>query len=243
MSRRLLIGTGYHGASNVCGMPAEDFAEIWHRNTLNATMMEQDCRYLCVGDSGNYPGWVSGHIEEQLVHITGDLGHIRDKADGKKNHALTGWAAGMLTAAMVAYTDERDFIYKEQDCLAWGNWIDRLYADLDGGIAAFGRGLRPPHQKLLSTQSLFIVKHEAIWRFVCHYLELGEDVNSNSARHGCFGECKFWRMHQRFPNAYHIQSADWNIDRDRPIPYEQRPLAAQQFTEQEMAELKQKGMI
>lgn len=168
----------------------------------------------------------------------GDLGHIRDKHEGRTNYPFTGWAGGMLMGAMAAYNECLDFIYKEQDCLAFGDWVERLYDDMGNAMAALGRGLLPPHNQLKSSQSLFIVRHRHIPTFIADYIARGEDMATGPNT----GENKFRRMIITSPEWYREQSG-WNVDRDRPLPIYQRTWAAQQITIPEFNQLKQLKLI
>lgn len=229
---RYMIGTGYCATSKT-PIPARSFFEVWHDNTVKHARPEKIVVVTCQGAKLNvqYPGCIE-------VPITGDLGHIRDIHEGKKQSALSGWAGSMLVAAMVAYCDEKDFIYKEQDCLAFGPWVEQLYYDMGDGMAAIGRGLQPPHHKLKSSQSLFIVRHAYIWQFVRDYLNEGKD--------NCFdnyGEVKFFRMHVKKPNEVRIQSDGWNLDRDRPMNWDWPMWAAQQWTPAEYEEACRRNLV
>ena len=175
MNRRYMIGTGYHPNAKTPSA-AHAFAEVWRDCVVrNATEGLEKITILgCADDGANRTRSMVGL---DYINATGDLGHIHDKAQGKNNHYITGWAGAMLALAMLAYNDLCDFIYQEQDCLAFGDYVGELYKDLGEGMACFGRGLRTM-PRMRATQSLFIVRHCHIPLFVRDYLDLGEDKNT-----------------------------------------------------------------
>lgn len=99
-----------------------------------------------------------------------NLGHIGDK-EVPPQQLLRGWSAGVLTGALLAYHCHADFIYKEQDTLAFGPWVQRMYQDLGDGDAVFGRLNTDPELRTLRAQSLFLVRQHAIPTFIRLYLD------------------------------------------------------------------------
>lgn len=236
--RRYLIGTGYV-ANAKTPISASEFYDVWLANTLKA----HPSQIFVVGANGDKPSAPHGYVTKgeitQFYNGLGDLGHIRDKHEGRTNFPFTGWAGAMMLAAFAAYNECLDFIYKEQDCLAFGNWVEQLYNDMGDGSAVLGKGLKPPHNQLQSSQSLFLVRHEAIPCFVSLYIAAGED----QAQGPTTGENKFKRMIEAHPTHYKVQSGHWNMDRDRPLPYHQGTWAAQQITSKEFHIMKGLGLI
>ncbi len=148
-----------------------------------------------------------------------------------------------MLGAMAAYNECCDFIYKEQDCLAFGDWANQLYKDAGMRPAALGRGLMPPHSQLKSSQSLFMVKHSHIPTFIMHYISMGEDHAAGPTT----GENKFRRMIEMYPSMYAVQSG-WNLDRDRTVPFQKlkekgEPWAIQQVTPQEFEVIQSLNLI
>lgn len=227
--RRFLVGTGFVPNAKT-PVPADVFFHYWIENTLKVEPYK--IFVVCAGGSTPPMSRYANFGEGVIIHqCDGDLGHIRDKHEGRISYPFTGWAGAMMLAALAAYNECLDFIYKEQDCLAFGEWAEQLYADMGDGDAALGRGLKPPHHQLQSSQSLFIVRHRAIPDFVARYIRMGDD----QAMGPCTGENKFKRMIQMWSN-YRVQSG-WNVDRDRPLPTSAKVWAAQQITPQEFKNL------
>lgn len=232
MNRRFLIGTGFVRNAKT-PIPANDFYMVWLKNTIPVN----PTKIFVVGAAGAVPDVPPGD-KVTYFKCHGDLGHIRDKHEGRTNYPFTGWAGGMMLAALAAYNECLDFIYKEQDCLAFGNWAEQLYLDMGDGGAALGNRLNPPH-RLNSSQSLFIVRHREIPDFVSNYIFAGPDKAMGAQT----GENKFRRMMEELPGTYKEQSG-WNLDRNRPLYYRKgEPWAAQQITPQEFDTLKKLNFI
>jgi hypothetical protein len=234
-----MIGSGYHPNAKT-PIVAHKFVEVW-RDCVQQYASEGLVKIviLAAGDDGSNYTRSSRGVD--YINATGDLGHIHDKAQGRNNHFITGWAAGMLATAMLAYNDLCDFIYQEQDCLAFGDYVGELYKDLGEGGACFGRGLRT-QPRMRATQSLFIVRHAHIPLFVRDYLSLGEDVNAVQHPRGAFGEIKTAMLHERDIMLYRL-CGEWNVDRDRPLPFHLPVFAAQQWTLEEYNEARSRGLL
>lgn len=234
-----MICTGYVAKAKT-PIPADLFFEYWLENTLKV----QPTKVFVACAAGAEPAlsekWRSNVWDiVQVHHSDGDMGHIRDKHEGRINYPFTGWAAGMMLGVLAAYNEGLDVIYKEQDQLAFGEWAEQLYADKGPARAVLGQALRPPHHQLQSSQSLFLVEHEQIPQFVADYVNKGPDM----AQGPTTGENKFRRMIQEQPNVYAVQKGNWNVDRDRPLPYHRGTWAAQQITLKEFNVLKAIGLV
>jgi hypothetical protein len=230
---RYLLGTGYHPNSKT-PIPAEEFARVW----LNNLSIKKDYYpSACVVIGHNVP-MLYFNRGFTPVPLKGDLGHIRDKHEGRKNHHLVGWTGTMLALALLAYNSELDLIYKEQDALGFGHVEEHLYKDVGDGGMTIGPPLASPHQKLTSAQSLFLVKHFYIPTFVQHYLSCGEDA----CYAGQFGEQKFTRLFNMDPRMVRV-SGNWILDRNRPMTWDAPVWSAQQWTLEEFNEAKRRNLI
>ena len=227
---KYLIGTGYVERAKTPIFPGQFFRAVWLPNVFRQGVRPARVAVVCNGEmqpsGAGYPDLVD------LVHCPGNLGHIQDKDEGRSRYALVGWSSAMLAAALIAYNSECDFIYQEQDCLGFGDYIGQLYRDLGTSAhAAVGGPICRGGSRFRTSQSLFIVRHAYIWSFVRDYLMEGEDLSTNSPQaNGCWPEVKFSRMIQKYPDRYIYQSPGWNMDRNRPLPWGQPIWAAQQWT-------------
>lgn len=225
---RYLLGTGFHVSSRT-PIPAHLFAEIWVNNIIRrAKPLPQQVVMVTGGTSFPIPTHPI-----TVIHLGGDLGHIRDKHEGRKNHKYVGWTSAMLALALLAYNAELDFVYQEQDCLAFGPYIEQLYRDVGTGGMTVGRPV--PHVNQPSAQALFLVRHHFIPEFVMRYMSLGEDSNRNT------GERKFKKLHDDDPANVKVMS--FGVDRCRPIPWDAKVWYAQQWTEEEFMQAQQRGLV
>lgn len=218
-----IIGSGYfeHSAR------MRWFYRIWAQNTLDHSSAERVYVICC----GRKPPVARGIT---VIPATGNLGHIGAifrKENNPNNHAYCGWSSHMLTLAMIAYSNCTDFIYKEQDCLAFGNWVHQMYCDARGRMMVYGQC-----QLMGVAQSLFLVKHAFIPDFVRFYLNLSDDRN----RH-MLPEHKFLAIHHAFRRE--VGRLSFGFDRDRPMDFEAPAFYAQKLTRTELQEMKDAGLI
>lgn len=224
---RFLLGTSVFDGGKAKG---RGFAEAWVSNLQ--LLDERPSRTVMILEGGSFePGVFDG----DLIHLTGDLGHVHDHLEGRKSYEFTGWSASMLALAMTAYVDCADFLYKESDCIAWGPWVKQMYADLGDGKIIFGpKMIAEPW--MACAQSLFLVRHDWIPTFVQFYLSLGKD-----GQIGNLGEDKFKKMKQRFPRE--CRELSFGVDRMRPIPWDDEVGYFQQPTDAELAEARRRNLI
>lgn len=231
MTRDYMIGSGYHSGSK-SPIDVAAFSRVWLENNIRYCDPAPK-KTVIIGDTP----YASNELtkEFQCIYLHGNLGHVRDKKPGQ---LLGGWSGTMLALAMVAYCDQLDFIYKEQDCLAFGPWVNQLYADAGPeGQMVFGLPLKV-YPNITSTQSLFLIKHEFIPVFVQQYLSLGEDGNQKNN----FPENKFTEIENLHPRK--MKRMSFGVDRDRPIPYESKGAwYAQQWNTEEFNKAKEYGLL
>lgn len=168
------------------------------------------------------------------VNLTGDLGHVTDIEAGRKKSEFAGWTAHMIALAMLAYCDEADFIYKESDCLAFGPCLEQMYADLGDGDIVFGHA-QPTAPGFPSSQSLFLVRHAFLPEFVRTYLSLGGDGQVH-------GEHKFCHLMDKIGRR-RAKMLSFGVDRCRPLPWERTTWYCQQVYQEELDEMKKRGLI
>ena len=128
-----LIGSGY-----VPSPSNEKFLEIWADNFTKHPVPDGCSRIVIAGVGDGPRPVVSVGFKVEWVGLQGNLGHVGDLIHGRKDYEICGWTAAVCALAMLAYCDESDFIYKEQDCLCFGPWVEQLYADMGDGDMAFG---------------------------------------------------------------------------------------------------------
>jgi hypothetical protein len=218
---KYLIGTGYH---NKPGQTWDQFFPTWYENTMKHASPQ---RVVVLASGGcTVPG-----APGQWIHMDGDLGHTHDLSNGRKPFHWCGWSISFVTLALLAYFDECDFIFKEQDVLAFGPWVEKMYAEIGDKGMIFGSAEVAP-----AVQSLVLCKHWFIPEFVRLYMGSGsEQLKENE------GEVKFFRLEQENPECFARYS--FGVDRDRPIPYDAEVFYAQHLNGEELAELRKRGLI
>lgn len=224
---RYLLGSGFHSKP---GDGRIEFLPVWRAN-VDKYAFPPPCgiKVICTGGQS-----VQIAMEEAII-LSGDLGHFMDLINKKKDFAFNGWMATVLTLAMIAYCDTADFIYLEQDALAFGPWVQKLYSEDEKIGVLFGRKhLSEPWMPC--SQSLFLVRHWYIPEFV--RLILGEGPQNID---GNLGEHIFARLEERYPDKW--KQFGWGVDRERPIPYDDEVFYCQQIKPEELATLKEKGLL
>jgi hypothetical protein len=227
---RYLIASGYvdipHGARGA-------FARLWLNNIMRYANPKPSRIVVTSARGDRLPFMIYPLLDE--VRLEGDLGGFMDIVEGRKPHALSGWFGSVLLGAMAAYNDESDLIYLEQDCLAFGPWVQKLYDEIgDAGILFGRKHLSEPWQ--CCSQSLFLVKHSYILEFVRLIIS-----SPPMKEPGQLGEHKFERFGQENPEKWKMMT--FGVDRERPIPYEDPVFYAQQIKPEEIAELTKRQLL
>lgn len=208
-SNSLLIGSGFYS-------PPDKFIErrrlfqLWMENTLPV------CSNVVVVDNSPEPGapWDSS---VRVIRCRQNLGHPGDSNAIMKPGPLLGWSMSWILPALVAYCDGCDFIYKEQDCFAFGDWVPVVRR----GQMTFGR-----NSQMGCEQSLFYINHAFILRFLFEYLgQFGHDAMISS-------ESKFLSIMEKLN---WVEFHDLPGGRDRPLP-NAAPYYAQRMTIPEIEE-------
>lgn len=218
---KYVIGTGYYGTKPEHAM----FFNTWMRNTLRYTKAVKE--NIVVVNAASQPASSFGGT---WLNMRRNYGHVKQMPEGEK---YGGWWTGFMLAAMHAYHHGCDFIYKEQDCLAFGPWVERLYEDQrnTGAKVLVGRF----KHKYQIEQSLVLVMRKAIPELLRVYMNIYEtDVALRP-------ELKFLRIMKRFPKF--MQFMSMGCGRNRPIPYRAECFYAQKLTPQEMKNLYTQGLI
>ena len=216
-----VIVTGYWAEEHDVGR--QEFFNTWWDNTHKHASPEQ---VFVVSCNGYYPGEKKGN----WIEATANLGHVHHLIHGQRSQKLCGWTVSTLIGALLAYNCDADLIYKEQDCLCFGNWVEELYRAANETTSGmlFGQ-----NAYMMVEQSLVFVKHSALLDYVKAILEMPETDAE------VLPEAKYYRLHQS-GLATHLPFPG---GRDRPLDFETLPFYIQQTTAQEMEELRIKGLV
>ena len=211
-----IIGSGYHYRSNW----DRDFYYLWYNNTRNYSSD------VCViSTNRSVPAPINVHCNHNIGHV-GDL--MKEGREG-----LCGWSASICALAMVAYNCGKDLIYKESDCLWFGPVPEQMYQDCGDKGMVFGAKMDAAPW-MNCAQSTFLLRHSFILDFLRGYLFLPHDKDM-------LPEDKFVKLEENAPNSYGRLS--FGVDRMRPIPWDDKVWYAQQWTQSELDEAKQRGLL
>lgn len=231
---RLFVGSSHFcppGAGRNRQGFGNEFFGHWHANTRRGVPPETRIAIVCEAGS-RLPEPYPQDVE--VVHLTGDLGHVSHLENKTKPHEFAAWTAHMCALAMLAYCDEADFLYKESDCLAFGPWLETMYRDLGTAKIIFGHA-QATSPCMPSSQSLFLVKHDWIPTFVSNYLGFGGDAK-------IFGEFKFVQLEYKFGPQV-VKRLSFPGDRERPIRYDLPVSYWQQIYPAELAEIQRRNLL
>jgi hypothetical protein len=165
-----------------------------------------------------------------LIVRVADLGHVQNMPSEQR---LSGWSAALLTGCLLAYQSNADLIFKEQDCLAFGPWVDRLYNEIGTAPFITGKTNSGGQANGLLAQSLMLVQNSALLPFVSTYLSI-----TTSDR-------DLWPEHKvkLIGAKLGIAHTSMGYDRSRPINYADKAFYAQQWSDAELNELDNRKMV
>ena len=217
---KYMIGTGYWASPSKVmysskTMPAPEFFDVWWENTHKYTAPEGGVTVI----NANSP--VPPNAKGDWINLQTNAKHVRDM-NGK--HLLGGWSVGVQVGASLAYAHGYDFVYKEQDCLAFGNWIESLQKDIhDRNLRMLiGKWVGGPY---LVEQSLMYIRWEYIPMFLSNWLSIPQSDKSLRP------ELKYLSMQQQSPQDIGFMTMEGG--RTRPIQ-ESLPVYAQQLSKEEL---------
>lgn len=230
---RYMLGSGFYERP---GGFSHEFSVFWYSNNARADVAPQSRVIIAVASP---PHGIKYPYPYEVINLQGNLGHIGELLNGK-NRMFCGWSSSLIALAMLAYTNETDLIYKEQDCLCFGNWVKQMYADMgDGGMVFGGKMNSEPYMPC--AQSLILIRHSFIPEFIANYIIMGDERRLNSeGKADNLPEDKFCRMRENMPEK--IKALSFGVDRERPIPFDAPVWYVQQLTRDEFEELKQRGL-
>jgi tetratricopeptide (TPR) repeat protein len=219
--RRYVVVTGYYNAG---GEEAEKFFRLWYDNTLRYAQPARIFVINAASKSVDYGDCQWINLSENLFH------HVLNLPPRQQ---LGGFSASVMIACLLAYHERADLLFKEQDCLAFGSYVQRLYDEMGGhGMVAGPMLATGPGAGLLSV-SLMLIRHEYLLEFVARYLSLWPSDREFLPEHKLMEIAKTGRI---------VQSR-MGYDRNRPVNYEDAGFHMQKITDEEMADLRKRGLI
>lgn len=142
-----------------------NFFPYWYANTLKyadpveVVTIDSASPLLPVVKQGNW------------VRLAENLGHVHDQDKRAESIQFGAWSLSYLMGAMFAYNNRSDFIFKGQNCLAFGPWVDRMYQEMDDKNLLMLTGQTTANHYGIE-QSLTIIRHEFIMPFLRHYMSI-----------------------------------------------------------------------
>jgi hypothetical protein len=217
-----LICTGFYSNSADFLTKLDFYEHVWLPNT--------GLRSIVVVNNSEFK--LPDKPKVRVIDVEGNLGHVGSIMGQFRPH-VAGFTMSWMIPALIAYSDGRDFIYKEQDCLAFGDWETSIVEEAASRklLAAFG-SCDPA--VAACEQSLFWIQRDFITEFVWSYLSFPDGDGK------ILPETKFSNMAGR---DFRIGRFSMGVGRSRPIPAEQIPWYAQKFTADELARLKESKLI
>jgi len=208
---KFIIGTGYHYSSQWNA----DFFEIWKENTEKYS---KNYYCICTNKICN---------TKNTIFLNHNLGHVGSLIKNNKD-GLSGWSQSILTLALIAYGADSDLVFKESDCLFFGDVIGQMYRDCGDKGMVFGASMKDDPW-MPCAQSAFLIKKWYLLDFVKTYLEISYNDKD------ILTEQKFCMLEEKNPNNFARLS--FGVDRMRPIPWDEKVWYCQQWQPNEVNEL------
>ena len=222
MSDTVLIGTGFYATADNYERQLR-FLDVWLENTK-----EQD---IVIVDNSVRP-LVLADPRVRVIRLNKNKGHA-EAFKGEFRPQLLGMSITWIIGAMIAYNEDKDFVYKEQDCLCFGPWAEELHkrGEFYKLVVQMGYAVCTPARVECC---LFWVKNFYIVEFISKYTEISD------------GDGKI-TPEEKFDHVSHldrrIAPIPFGVGRDRPLPYDDPVWYGQRFTDEEMSELRERRLI
>lgn len=222
---KYIVGSVYIGGDR----QREDFFKVWLSNLeRNPDFNPRHAFVVCArGESpADERPWLT------KIELAGDLGHINAPSH---KHQVEGWPTTLMTLCLLAYSDERDLVFVEQDCLPFGNFITTLFTEIRDGVGCVMGNLSTQP----CAQSLMLIRHWFIPELVHGYL--GKKLKEKNQQ----GEQAFEQMEREMVGKF--QRFSFGFDRDRPpdgfASMKGKPWYLQQISLDELTKLKECGFV
>jgi len=210
--RDYIIGTGYYESSE---KDKEFYEKYWFPNTIEHASPKK----IVVINSGSPNRKVS---TENWIDLTENPGHTDQMRASGDTTQFGGWTLGFINAAMYAYSCKCDFFYKEQDCLAFGDWAEKIRQESiekDRPIMV-GRLIDYPHDQGDYELCLTYIRYEFILSFLIELFAI------NRSDKDCFCETKFKMIGDKTNTIGRVSfgyGGNRPFNADDPIFYIQKP--------------------
>jgi hypothetical protein len=202
-------------------LTAQEFFNLWYENTRKYIPKEIPIHIL----GPDKPNLENKENIKSLLEYE-NLGHLGDLLSKNKTGFLCGYTASAVYGMMDAYLRGKDFLYKEQDCLAFGDYIGEIYRIIND-CNNYGVLVGPNQTQPCST-ALHFIKRNSI-PYAINKICSTPDIYS-------IPENKYSEM----PN---LGKLTFGYDRDRPFNVKDKIFYVQQIKTQELQILKDEKLI
>lgn len=182
-----IIGTGYYNYNSSVFDDSTFLRDVWIPNTkklnpnriviVNSNSEEIDC--------GNDVEW---------INLSRNPKHVKDM--GKDESLFGGWSLSFINSAIYAYSCGCDFLYKEQDCLTFGDdLINVIYDKCKGKQMVTGELIDYPNKDYTIELSLMFLKRDFIPLFLSELMSINKTDG-----YGMRPEKKFLVIREKHPD-------------------------------------------
>jgi hypothetical protein len=198
---------------------SQEFFDLWYDNTRRCVNIDVPI-YLLGPDVPD----LTKTINTEVIGRYENLGHVDDYVYGLRTGKWCGWTAAIVLGMAHAYACNKDFIYKEQDCLGFGDYVGSMYRECEGFDIVYGSC-----RIMGAAQSLFIVKRNSIPSIIS-YLAQHEDGF-------LLPELKFATLPLK------QRRLSFGYDRDRPFNHKDPVFYIQQVSDSDLQQLKNNNLV
>lgn len=237
------IGTGYYNSKgrypwawdSKDPMDKPTFFNLWLENTLKFSKPEQ----IVVVDASMNAEKPSKEIMDSVcwIPLKDNLGHTLDMDHSTSYQRYSGWSTAFLITGLIAYNNKTDFIFKEQDCLAFNDWIGEFYKSHGYNMLV---GRENSVYSLIVEHSLLWVKWEYIPEILSQYMMIrNPDGGPNYVR----TEHKFARIKENYPSEIGYFDFGYGRCDVTELPKNNSPFYMQQVSNSKLRLLKENSYI
>ena len=203
------------------GLTSQDFFNLWYENTRKHIPENIPIHIL----GPHKPNLENKKNIKSLLEYN-NLGHFGDLLNKKKNDFLIGYTASAVYGMIDAYVRGKDFLYKEQDCLAFGDYVEEIYKIINNN-KQYGILVGPSKQQACSTAIHFVKRDNIPYAInkICSIPDIS-----------CITEKKY----SEIPN---LGKLTFGYDRDRPFNAKDKIFYIQQVKIEELETLKKENLI
>jgi hypothetical protein len=199
--------------------------QLWEENVMR---FAPQCERLVLAVDNADPGLK----HTQVIKLPGNLGNYMQVVERQVPYLHQGCTMQFVALAQLAYVNECDFIYQEQDCLAFGDYVQALYDAVSSNGMCVGR----MHATEWAAVALMLVRHRFIPEFVRWWSASDPELDRNQ-----LSELKMRRMMDG--NVNEIVWHDLGPERRRPFDPKKLPFYIQQVTWEDIDILKKENLI